>query len=155
MAKEQTSPTTALTLKRTFAAPREKVFRAWTDAKELARWFSPSTDYSTRVPELDLKVGGKYSVEMHHKGGNVHRLSGTYQEITPPERIVFTWSWEQGPGAQVTLVTVEFRDLGQSTEISLTHEQLPSLEERDKHSHGWNGCLGQLDKYLQAESATL
>ena len=68
MAKTQTSPTTALTLKRTFAAPRERVFRAWTDPKELARWFAPSPDHSSVVPEFEFKVGGKYRLEVRHQG---------------------------------------------------------------------------------------
>jgi uncharacterized protein YndB with AHSA1/START domain len=148
MAKEQLSPETTLKVRRTFPAPRERVFRAWTDAKELARWFAPSAEYSTQVPELDLKVGGKYRVEMHHKGGNVHRVGGTYREIKPPEKIVFTWSWERDPAARDSLVTVEFRDLGASTEILLTHEQLPDAEQRGKHEQGWNGCLDQLAQYL-------
>jgi len=148
MAKTQTSPTTTLTLKRTFAAPRERVFRAWTDPKELARWFAPSSDYSVVIPEFDFIVGGKYLLEAHHKGGNVHRIAGTYREIKPPEKIVFTWRWEKDPNSHDSLVTVEFRDLGQSTEIAVTHEQLPSVEERDRHSQGWNGCLDQLANYL-------
>src|SRR5712672_3283495 len=52
----------------------------------LAQWFAPSEEYSTVVPELELRVGGRYRVEMHHKGGIVHSVSGTYQEITPPEK---------------------------------------------------------------------
>ena len=97
---------------------------------------------------LDFKVGGKYRLEVHHKGGNIHRLSGTYQEIKPPEKLVFTWSWGPDPDAHQSIVTVEFRDLGPSTEITLTHVQLPSVEERDKHSHGWSGVFEQFAKYL-------
>jgi len=65
MAKEQVSTQPALQVKRTFQASRERVFRAWTDAKELARWFAPPSDYSTVVPELDLRVGGN-SVSYTH-----------------------------------------------------------------------------------------
>ena len=151
MAKEQLSPETTLKVNRVFQAPRERVFRAWTVAKELARWFAPSAEYTTQVPELDLKVGGKYKVETHHKSGNVHTVWGTYREIRPPERIVFTWSWENDPGAIESLVTLEFLDLGPSTEILLTHEHLPSAEERQKHEHGWNGCLAQLAGYISSE----
>jgi uncharacterized protein YndB with AHSA1/START domain len=124
------------------------VFRAWTDPVALARWFHVSDEYSTLVPELDLRVGGKYRVEMHHKGGNVHKLFGTYREIKPPEKVAFTWSWENDPNRGESLVTVEFLDLGASTEIKLTHELLPNAEERGKHEHGWTGCLEQLAKYL-------
>jgi uncharacterized protein YndB with AHSA1/START domain len=146
MAKEKAAPSTTLTLKRTFAAPRERVFRAWTDPNELARWFAPTPDHSTIVPEFDLRVGGKYRLEVHHKGGNIHRMTGTYLEIKPPEKVVFSWICE--PNVPNSIVTVEFRDLGPSTEITLTHEQLPSVEERDKHSQGWNGCLDSLAQYL-------
>ena len=149
MAKaQQSSPETTLQMKRTFAAPRQRVFRAWTEAAELARWFAPSAEYSTVVPELDLRVGGKYRLEIHHKGGNVHRVGGVYREIQPPEKLVFTWRWDADPRLEDTVVTVEFHDLGSPTEITLTHELLPNLEERDKHAHGWNGCLEQLGKFV-------
>jgi len=150
MAREGLSPDTTLTLRRTFRAPRDKVFRAWTSAKELAQWFAPSAEYLTKVPELDLKVGGKYKVEMQHKGGNVNTVGGTYREIKPPEKIAFTWRWENDPAGQESLVTIEFLDLGPSTEILLTHTQLPNAEQRDKHAHGWNGCLDRLDRFVQA-----
>lgn len=148
MAKEQLSPATTLKVRRTFQAPRERVFRAWTDPIELARWFAPSDEYSTLVPLLELQVGGKFRVEMHHKDGNVHRVSGTYREIKPPEKIVFTWLWDHEPGTDESLVTVEFHDLGPSTEILLTHENLTNVEQRDKHEHGWNGCIDRLGNYL-------
>jgi uncharacterized protein YndB with AHSA1/START domain len=148
MAKEQMSTLPALQMKRTFQAPRERVFRAWTNAKELALWFAPSAEYSTVVPELDLRVGGKYRLEMHHKGGNVHKLTGTYREIAPPEKVVFTWIWDSGPNAIESVVTLEFRDLGPATEVLLTHELLPDADSRGKHEHGWIGCLDQLAKFV-------
>jgi len=81
MAKEQVSTLPALQMKRTFQAPREKVFRAWTDAKELARWFAPSVDYSTVVPELDLRV---VSPDV---GGGFGMKSQVY-----PEEILVLWA---------------------------------------------------------------
>lgn len=148
---EQTSVTSrpaTFEVTRTFSASRERVFRAWTDAKELECWFAPSPDYTIVVPALELRVGGRYVVEMHHKGGNVHRVAGTYREVSPPDKISFTWKWEGNEGAGETLVTVAFRSLGDATEIYLTHEFLPSAEERDKHSHGWHGCFEQLSHHL-------
>jgi uncharacterized protein YndB with AHSA1/START domain len=148
MAKEQLSPETTLKLRRTFRASRERVFRAWTDPIELGRWFAPSEEYSTLVPVLEFQVGGKYCVEMHHQGGNVHRVSGTYREIKPPEKIAFTWRWEHDPDGNESLVTIELRDLGPSTEMLLTHEQLPNAEQLAKHEQGWDGCIDQLANYL-------
>jgi uncharacterized protein YndB with AHSA1/START domain len=137
----------SLIVNRTFRAPRERVFRAWTDASELALWFSPSADY-TVVPTVDLRVGGAYRIEMHHKDGNVHAVSGTYREIKAPEKLIYTWQWESGPDAAETVVEVEFRSLGASTEVNLTHQNLPSEIEREKHGHGWNGCMERLAAIL-------
>ena len=152
MAKAQAAPETTLQLKRQFAAPRARVFRAWTDAKDLANWFAPSPDHSTVVTELDLRVGGKYRIEIRHKSGNVHTVTGAYREIAPPERVVYTWRWEADPTAHESLVTVEFEDLGPATEVTITHEQLPNAEERDKHNHGWVGCTDKLSKYLEEQN---
>ena len=148
MATPQSQPETSLQVKRTFAAPRDRVYRAWTDAKQFALWFHPTSDYTTVITQLDLRVGGAYSLEMHHKGGNVHKLSGTYKEVKPPEKLVFSWRWQREDASPESLVTVEFRDLGMSTEVSLIHQNLINAEERAKHNEGWTGCLEQLQKYL-------
>ena len=148
MDKTQSPASMILQMKRTFHAPRAKVFQAWTDRAELAQWFAPSVDYLTVVPELELRVGGRYRIEIHHNGGQIHNVSGTYQEIKPPEKVVFTWRWESDSSPDHSVVTVEFHDQGNSTEVTLTHEQLPSIEERDKHVHGWNGCMDQLEILL-------
>jgi uncharacterized protein YndB with AHSA1/START domain len=150
MSPTQASPQIVLQLRRTFAAPRERVFRAWTDPKELALWFAPSPDFTITVPALDLRVGGTCRVEMHHKGGSVHRLSSIYREINPPKKLAFTWRWEpEGATSVETLVTVEFHDFGESTEIVLVHERFASQEEKVKHDHGWVGCFDQLGKFLR------
>jgi len=153
MAQAQTASQITLQMRRTFAAPRERVFRAWTDASELASWFAPSPDFAIVIPELDLRVGGKCEVEMHHKSGTVHRLHSVYREVKPPEKIAFTWQWEAEAAAPETLVTVEFFELqkgdsGGSTEVVLTHERFTSEEEKQKHNHGWAGCLDQLAHFL-------
>jgi len=148
MATPQSQPETTLQLKRTFAAARERVFHAWTDAKEFALWFHPSPDSTTIITQLDVKPGGKYSLEIRNKDGSVHRLSGRYQQIKPPEKLVFTWRWATDPPGQESLVSLEFLDLGNATEIHLVHGQLPNTEAREKHTHGWIGCLDQLTKYL-------
>lgn len=61
---------------------------------------------------------------------------------------MFTWRWDGDASAEHSVVTIEFQDLGKSTEVTLTHEQLPNPEERDKHAHGWNGCMDQLARLL-------
>lgn len=149
MATPQSQLETSLQVRRTFAAPRDRVFRAWTDAKQFALWFHPTPDYTTIISMMDLKVGGKYQLEMHHKGGNVNKLSGTYEQVKPPEKLAFTWRWSTDPPGQESRVSIEFHDLGGSTEVLIAHGQFPNAETRDKHNEGWNGCLEQLAGYLK------
>ncbi|HSD52288.1 MAG TPA: SRPBCC domain-containing protein [Candidatus Methylomirabilis sp.] len=135
-----------LNLRRTFKAPREKVFRAWTDPEELKKWWGPE-GYETVSAEVDLSVGGKYRLGMRKlPDGEIFYLSGIYREVRPPERLVYTWRWEAKPEMGETLVTVEFRQVGGSTEVALTHEFFPTAQARDDHNRGWNGCLDRLEK---------
>ncbi len=147
MATPSISPDTTLQLKRTFQAPRERVYRAWTDPEEMKNWAAPSEDYEVAA-EVDLRVGGKYRIQMTHRDGAVHTAYGEYREVSAPEKLVYTWSWEDG-FAKDTLVTVEFRDLGSATKLILTHERFPDAESRGKHSEGWSGCLGRLEELVQ------
>lgn len=147
--------TETLRLTRVFAAPREKVFRAWTEASELTKWFHPSAEYTTRVRDLDLRVGGVYCIEMHHQNGKVSTVAGTYKDIAVPEKLVFSWHWEDKPNPEETLVTVDFRSLGNSTEVTVTHELFSSENERSMHAQGWEGCFTVFAEFYGAgESGT-
>ena len=150
-AQAQTSSPVALVVKRTFKAPRERIFRAWTSAPELSAWFAPSDDFMIAA-DTDLQVGGSYRIEMRHVSGQVHIVRGSYREIDAPNKLVYTWRWEGAPTD--TLVTVEFRPKGDATEITLTHEMLPSDEERAKHEQGWNGCMARLARFLDTGNAS-
>ncbi len=136
---------TTLRLTRTLTAPREKVFKAWTEPAALKKWFAPGDDYATPMAEVELRVGGRYRIQIRSPHGKLHTVVGVYREVKPPERLVFTWSWQEG-GMDVgeTLVTVELRDQGKTTELILTHEQFPTVETRDEHAKGWAGCLDRL-----------
>ena len=149
MATKITSDEPTLHLERTLAAPPQRVFRAWTDAAELSRWFAPTDEHKTRVVALDVRVGGRYRIEMHPPSGNVHIVVGTFREVRPPEKLVFTWAWE-GKDMGETLVTLEFRDREGSTDLILTHELFPTQELRDEHNKGWDGCLSRLAKVVAA-----
>lgn len=137
-----------LRLKRTFAASRERVFNAWTDPSELQQWFHSGDGWITPVSEVDFTVGGKYRLGMQDpKQSTIYVATGIYKEIDAPAKIVYTWSWE-GSDDHETLVTVHFRERGESTEVELIHERFRTNEERDQHEQGWNGCLAQCQKFL-------
>ena len=149
MTAQETRTEITLNLTRTYSAPRDDVFRAWTEPEALKRWFAPSDEFSTPIAEVDLRVGGAYRIGMKPPDQeDMFIVVGTYREVQPPERLVFTWSWEEGIDVGETLVTVEFRDLGGSTEVVLTHELFPNEQARDKHNEGWSGCLERLEKIL-------
>lgn len=144
MAGPTPSPDTALRLTRSLPAPRDKVFRAWTDPEALTRWWGPD-GYATPIAEVDLRVGGGYRLGMRKlPAGELFYLVGTYREVRPPERLVYTWRWEAEPELGETLVTVEFHDRGDRTEIVLTQEFFPNAQVRQDHVKGWTGCLDRL-----------
>lgn len=148
MITEQLGAETTLELKRTFSASRARVFRAWTDPEELKKWFGP-VGYESPQAEIDLRVGGRYRIAMRKlPGGDVFHVKGEYEDIAPPERLVFSWQWEgKDMDATDTRVTVEFREAGSGTEVVLTHERFPSGDLRDRHIEGWTStfeCLAEV-----------
>jgi len=96
------------------------------------------------MAEVDLRVGGKYRIEMHAPDGATHIVSGEYREVAPPKRLVYTWGWEDGT-VKDSVVTVEFQERGKSTEVILRHERLPSAESRARHTEGWIGCMDKFE----------
>ncbi len=149
MAAEATQQQYSLQVKRRFAAPREKVFRAWTDPEAVKQWHA-SDEYQTHVAELDLRVGGRYRFEFKRlSDGVVKPVWGTYREVRAPERLVYTWQMDS-PDIKLgeTVVTVEFLDRGGETEVVLTHELYPNAEICEQHNQGWNACFDRLPKCL-------
>ena len=151
-----------LELRRTFPASREKVFAAWTDPQKLTKWMCrdvPTHEVSYR--ELDVRTGGRYVMEIHDSAnGQVYIGSGIYKEVTPPQRLIFTWSWvKQAPDGTTspmheepeTLVTVDFFVRDAATEVVLKHEGFFSQAAHDEHDGGWTGCFNVLAAFLEQQ----
>ncbi|MBI3024894.1 MAG: SRPBCC domain-containing protein [Candidatus Tectomicrobia bacterium] len=138
-----------LRLTRTFNAPRERVFRAWTDPEQLKQWWGPK-DFDCIEAQSDPRPGGKYRITIRgREKGEVYTAYGEYKEVAPPARLVCTWRWEQWDAAMwETLLTVEFRDLGGATELALTHERFRGESMRGEHGEGWASCLECLAEHL-------
>ncbi|MCB0220484.1 MAG: SRPBCC domain-containing protein [Chrysiogenetes bacterium] len=138
-----------LEVRRVIEAPRERVFAAWTRPEDLRRWWGVTAEHTTPLAELDLRVGGRYRLTMRAADGTDHTVAGTYEEISAPGRIVYTWQWESEERFPQTRVTAEFAEKAPGyTEIVLTHEGLPDEESRAQHRHGWLGCLEMLNRFL-------
>jgi uncharacterized protein YndB with AHSA1/START domain len=138
--------TATLEIRRLIPAARERVFDAWTQAKELDRWSAPSP--MTPRAEVDLRVGGRYRILMRGPDGVERSVGGVYRVIERPSKLVYTWRWEETPMAD-SVVTVEFHDRGKETEVVLRHEGLVDTESRARHEHGWNGCFDNLAELMQ------
>ena len=147
-----------LQLARIFDAPRELVFKAWTEANQFQQWFGAAAcdGGSLQSVRVDARVGGKYRLQVRKADGEFYTTVGTYREVKPPERLVFTWQFEQdGSGDEYgeveppeMLVTLEFKARGKQTELILTHEKFASVESRDRHEQGWTRCLNELGKFV-------
>lgn len=129
-------------VKRVIKAGRDEVFEAFTDPEILTRWFYPFEGWRVEVKNA-LEVGGAYSMVMFEPGGAKYEHTGEYKELSAPERLVFTWNSEF---AQGTVVTVTLAEVEGGTEVTITHDLLPTEKMREDHRKGWTGCLGNLDK---------
>ena len=145
-----------LSFKKKLAVPPEAVFRAWTDPREIKKWFIAAKDWSISAVEVVLRKGGKYSVKMKSPKGEEEHLVGSYQEVKFPERLQYTWEWKEKRVPKVadetmgeTRVTVVFHDRQGHTEIELEHGLFKNAKARDSHEKGWEGFFRSLDKYFK------
>ena len=135
---------TELVVRRLIAVPREEVFAAWLDPASLAQWMRPG-DMKDAEVQVDPRVGGKFRIVMiHGRGGEEHW--GEYLVIEPPSRLSFTWI-SANTDLLPTVVTIDFLEKGGSTELILTHRELPEAQ-LDAHRNGWTAIVVKLDAAL-------
>jgi uncharacterized protein YndB with AHSA1/START domain len=153
----EAAATAVVHVTRELRASREEVFRTWTDPDLFRRWFTPPGNASVTA-ELDVRPGGRYRITLERTPmvPGTSYIVGSYLEVDPPERLVFTFGWEEPPPVQGlgdldtldSRVTVQFLDRGASTEISITHERLGTPELRAFHRWGWETTLDQLARIV-------
>lgn len=137
----------SLTIVHKLKAAPEKVWRALTQPDALKQWMAPDDAFKIPVAETDVRVGGRYHIVMKSPDGEEHDVSGVYRMIEPGRKLIYTWAWKSTPERE-SLVTWELRAAGGGTELTLKHEQFADEEARDKHQHGWTGCLARLERFL-------
>ncbi|HEY7413553.1 MAG TPA: SRPBCC domain-containing protein [Ktedonobacteraceae bacterium] len=137
-------PNSALVLRRMFTAPRGRVFRAWIEPEALEAWLRPK-GMSMTVRRLEACVGGSFCFDLE----NGSSIVGIYLDITPPEKLVFTWSGAATQDRE-TIVTLNFFDQGPVTEVVLTHERIGSPELRALFGSGWPSMFDALASVLSS-----
>jgi len=134
-------------IERTFAAPVEDVFDAWTSPEVMRRWFHCGPDWDTPEAEVDLRVGGKVRVLMRRPDGTEAGAQGEYTLIDRPRRLVMTWTFDDDPSNK-QLVELAFSDSEGSTTVLMVNSGISTDERRDAQDWGWRGCLDQLEREL-------
>lgn len=138
----------SLTINRTFAAPVDELYAAWTDPEIIRKWLAPGTTEVVHA-DTELRVGGQFLCQMREENGKMHATRGVYREIVPNRKVVFTWQWEGTE--EETLITVTFNPKSATeTELTLIHERFADAETRDLHTDGWSRCLNKLESLYAA-----
>lgn len=149
MSEENVLEGAKFVIKRVFTVPVEKVYQAWTQPEQMAKWFSSNSRWKSPIVDTELQSGGRHNITMRHSDGDAFHVVGHYLEIVPNERISFTWKFLEGAmGQEESIVTIEFRAITGGTELTLTHEKITDPTERANTLEGWNGCLDMLDGYF-------
>lgn len=147
---------------RVFEAPRDLVWKAWTEPKHLMRWWGPK-GFTAPVARIDLRVGGEYISCMRSPEGKEFWSKGVFREVVPPERLSMTTSLADAEGNVVpashygmpgdwpleTLITVTFKEDDGKTKLTLRHAEIPAGENREGASAGWNESFDKLAESLR------
>jgi uncharacterized protein YndB with AHSA1/START domain len=151
-----------ITITRTFDAPREDVWKLWTDPEEVKKWWGPK-GFAAPYIKIDFKVGGEYLNCMRSPEGKDFWSKGVYREIVALERLVMTDSFADEKGNTVPasqygmsedfplemLITVMFEEHDGKTKLTLQHVGIPSGADSEGAQQGWNESFDKLAEYLE------
>lgn len=138
-----------LRMERTFQAPAQAVFEAWTSEEVLRRWWQLAHDWETTEAEVDLRVGGVVRVVMRnpHKDTE-YGGGGNFTEIESPTRLAFTWIWDGD--TRRTLIELDFEERDGITTVSFAQSGLWDEEAVRAHKDGWGKLFDSLERALEA-----
>lgn len=155
-------PVQDIVIEREFNAPRDRVWKAWTQPSQIKRWWGPK-HFTAPVAKTDVREGGKYLFAMKGPDGKMYWSTGTYKEVARPERLVVTDSFADAKGNVVAsaeygmpglpaelLVTTTFEELpGKKTRMVMRHAGFPAGQMADMAKAGWNESFDKLEKSLK------
>jgi uncharacterized protein YndB with AHSA1/START domain len=142
-------PGRVVRIERTFEAPAEEVFDAWTSAEVMRRWFHAGRDWETPSAEVDLRVGGKVQIVMRGGDGTEVGASGEYTVIERPSKLAFTWTFHDDPSNR-QMIELELSEQDGVTTVRFVNSDISNEERRDRQFDGWHRCLDNLERALAA-----
>ncbi len=148
-----------LGLTRVLNAPQELAYEAWTSPEHIPHWMQPEPGMTIASVKMDVRVGGKFRIQMRQQNGEYFTAAGEFKEVEAPEKLVYTWDWEKDGSEEdfgelegkTTLVTVEFLKRGERTEMIFMHTRFATEEARDNHARGWGRIIECLADFLARE----
>ena len=149
-----------LVITRDFDAPRDLVWKAWTEPGQIKEWLRMGEGMTIESVKADVRVGGRFRIQQKMDDGEFFTAAGTYLEVKPPERLVYTWDWEKDGGGtefgevegKPSLITIEFLKRGNQTELVLTHSRFASVQSRDNHAEGWGRGVESFARFVEGLS---
>ena len=146
-----------LDLERAFSAPRDHVYRAWTEREAMERWICHDGEKNrVRILKFDLRPSGGFRVEVARESGT-YLIFGVFETLAPPDLLVLSWAWERvlpDPGKVTsegpTTVTIAFREMGDATALRLTQGTFPTAARRDADHAEWDAAFDALARWLGA-----
>ena len=136
-----------LVVRRTIRATPERLFEAWTEPTQLVKWWGPRP-ITCAEAQVDLRVGGAYRIANRLPDESLLWISGEFEAVDRPHRLVYTWRVETQPSV-LERVTVQFEPSGDATEVIVMHQRIPDEATRKQHHSGWEGCLDGLANYAE------
>jgi uncharacterized protein YndB with AHSA1/START domain len=137
-----------LTIERTYEAPADRVFEAFTSEEVMRRWWHAGPEWVTSEARVDLRIGGEVRVVMGDPDGDSHGGGGVYTEIQPPSRLAFTWIWDDDEDQVEQLIVIDFEESDGKTLVRFTHQNLWNADAVRSHEKGWNLALDNLEQAL-------
>jgi uncharacterized protein YndB with AHSA1/START domain len=134
-------------IERTFDAPAEDVFDAWTSEEVIRRWLRPARGWQEPSAEVDLRVGGKIRVVMRDPDGEPVEAGGEYTLIERPHRLAFTWTFDDDPSNQ-QMIELEFTERDGVTTVLFVNSDISGADRRDSQYEGWSTCFDEMERVL-------
>jgi uncharacterized protein YndB with AHSA1/START domain len=154
MIDQAATPTKQFTITRVFDAPREQVWRAWTDADEAPHWLHPRDIVTPRESvDFDVRPGGRYRYTMIAPDGAEYPTAGVYREVVPPARLVFTWGSPGDADEEAPVVTVELAEhgaTGDQTRMTFRLDGIAGAPGDQNVYDGWSEALDLFGERLSA-----
>jgi uncharacterized protein YndB with AHSA1/START domain len=149
MTESEDSAEQTLRIERTFAAPIQAVFDAWTSVDVLRRWWPAGRDWQTVVAEADVRVDGALRLQIRTPSGETYGGEGRYTELRPPVRLAFTWRWADPAGRPTQLVEITLTDNADGTTTVVLVNSGITGDDLSEHGRGWALSLDNLDRLLR------